>query len=127
MKNLKKIAVSTGILSAVALSGCASNNNEELIKQQGEKINALSSQMNSMESELKGADSQMATAIRKLEMQQQNLTEHVVAKANTYAVQEGDTLLSISRQFNTTLEELVAKNPQVKNPNLLLIGHIINL
>lgn len=127
MKNLKKLAVSTALLSVAVLSGCASNNNEELIKQQGEKINSLSSQMNTMKSELEGADSQMTVAIRQLEMQQQNLTAHVVAKANTYAVQEGDTLLSISREFNTTLEDLVAKNPQVKNPNLLLIGHIINL
>lgn len=42
--------------------------------------------------------------------------------ANTYTVQDGDSLSSIAAQFNVTVEELVAANPSVTDPNLIFPG-----
>ncbi|MDO5112559.1 MAG: peptidoglycan-binding protein [Clostridia bacterium] len=39
----------------------------------------------------------------------------------TYTVQQGDTLFSIARRFNTTVDALVRANPRA-NPNLIYVG-----
>src|SRR5688572_20597110 len=42
----------------------------------------------------------------------------------TYMVQAGDTLFSIARRFNTTVDTLIALNG-ITNPNLLNIGQVL--
>jgi N-acetylmuramoyl-L-alanine amidase len=44
-----------------------------------------------------------------------------------YIVQPGDSLFSIARKFNTTLDLLITFNPQIVNPHLIFPGQIINL
>lgn len=44
----------------------------------------------------------------------------------TYVVQLGDSLWSISRQFDTSIEALIAANPSV-NPNALVVGQTLRL
>lgn len=44
--------------------------------------------------------------------------------AQTYVVQQGDTLNSIARQFNTTVEAIVAAN-DIQNPDSLLVGETL--
>ena len=39
----------------------------------------------------------------------------------TYTVKSGDTLSSIAKKFNTTVEELVSSNG-IKNKNLIYVG-----
>lgn len=39
----------------------------------------------------------------------------------TYTVQQGDTLFSIARRFNTTVDALLRANPR-SNPNLIYVG-----
>ncbi len=39
-----------------------------------------------------------------------------------YTVARGDYLIRIARENNTTLDALLKLNPQIKNPNLILIG-----
>lgn len=42
-----------------------------------------------------------------------------------YRVQAGETLYAISRRFGLTVEEVIAANPQLINPNQLQIGQAI--
>ena len=42
--------------------------------------------------------------------------------ANEYVVKPGDTLNIIARKLNTTVEELLKKNPSIKNPNVIFAG-----
>jgi len=45
----------------------------------------------------------------------------------TYTVQAGDSLWSIAQKFGVTLEKLIAANPQIKDPNLIYPGQVINI
>ena len=53
--------------------------------------------------------------------------EPVEEVKKTYTVKKGDTMWKIAKENGLTLEELILKNPQVKNPNLIYVGDIINL
>jgi LysM repeat protein len=44
-----------------------------------------------------------------------------------YTVARGDTLFLLARRFGTTVEALRAANPQITNPNVLVIGQQICL
>lgn len=45
----------------------------------------------------------------------------------TYTVKKGDTMWAIAKKNKMSLKTLVAKNPQIKNPNLIYPGQKINL
>jgi nucleoid-associated protein YgaU len=49
-------------------------------------------------------------------------TEQPVATAQTYVVKPGDTLLKIAKKFGLTVDDLLAANKQVKNPNKIAVG-----
>ncbi len=49
-----------------------------------------------------------------------------ITSAYDYTVQPGDTLFSIARRYNTTVSDLVATN-QIANPNLILVGQLLNI
>lgn len=42
-----------------------------------------------------------------------------------YTVQPGDTMFSIAQRFGVPLDELIAANPQIPNPNLIFPGQIV--
>lgn len=42
-----------------------------------------------------------------------------------YVVRKGDTLSSIARRFNVTVEDILKVNPQIKDPNLIYPGQVI--
>ena len=44
----------------------------------------------------------------------------------TYQVKRGDTLSTIAKQFNTTVEALVASNG-ITNPNLIRTGELLTI
>ena len=44
-----------------------------------------------------------------------------------YTVRRGDTLWSIAGRFGVTLTELIAANPQIKNPNLIYPGEKVRI
>jgi uncharacterized protein len=44
-----------------------------------------------------------------------------------YAVQKGDTLYGLGRRFGFETSELVAANPQLRDPNVLAIGQVIRI
>ena len=50
------------------------------------------------------------------------VTSAVSAPRETHTVVQGDTLWRIALRYGTTLEELLAVNPAIKNPNLIRPG-----
>ena len=46
---------------------------------------------------------------------------------STYKVKKGDTLSGIAARNGLTLDQLLALNPQIKNPNLIHTGDEITL
>ena len=46
---------------------------------------------------------------------------------NTYTVKKGDTLWAIARAHKVMLKDLIAANPQIKNPNLIYPGQKITI
>jgi LysM repeat protein len=40
----------------------------------------------------------------------------------SYVVASGDTMAAVARRFGVSMEELVAANPAIKNPNQIKIG-----
>jgi LysM repeat protein len=50
---------------------------------------------------------------------------HVPANTTVYTVQRGDWLSAIARRFNTTVNAILAVNPQIRNPNHLYVGQRI--
>lgn len=47
--------------------------------------------------------------------------------SGTYIVQKGDTLKKIAAWTFTTLDALIAANPQIADPNKIFVGQVINL
>ena len=45
----------------------------------------------------------------------------------TYTVVKGDTLWALSRTYETTVDELVALNPAIRNPNLIYPGQKVRV
>jgi nucleoid-associated protein YgaU len=50
------------------------------------------------------------------------ITPEPAATPQTYVIVAGDTISKIARKFGITPEELLAANPQVKNPNKIKVG-----
>jgi LysM repeat protein len=44
-----------------------------------------------------------------------------------YTVKKGDTLSSIARKYGTTVQALLAANPQITNANLIRVGQVIRI
>ncbi len=47
--------------------------------------------------------------------------------SRTYEVQAGDSLSKIAQQQDVSLDKLIAANPQIGNPNLIITGQRLNL
>jgi LysM repeat protein len=48
-------------------------------------------------------------------------------ETTTYEVQAGDTLTRIAERFGTTVQAILAVNPQITNPNLIYVGQVIRV
>lgn len=47
--------------------------------------------------------------------------------SSKYTVVKGDTLTAIAKKYGVTLAELIKANPQIKDPNLIYPGQVINI
>ncbi|MFY9175267.1 MAG: SPOCS domain-containing protein [Peptococcia bacterium] len=45
----------------------------------------------------------------------------------SYTIQKGDTLFSIAQANNTTVQAILAVNPQITNPNIIFVGRTIQV
>lgn len=50
-----------------------------------------------------------------------------VASVQSYTVKSGDSLSAIANKFSTTTSALVSLNPEIKNPNLIRVGQVIQV
>ena len=129
--NKKQIMMATALVSTLALSGCASN--DEIIeqqKQQAEQINTLDSKVNTLESQLQrqqNVDKQMSQAVSQLHTKQNNLSQQAEQASKIYSIKQNDTLSSVAEEYGMSLEALLQLNPQIEKPNYLLIGQMINI
>jgi len=48
-------------------------------------------------------------------------------QASYHRVVKGDTLWALSKRYGVTLTELIALNPQIKNPNLIHVGQEVRV
>lgn len=135
MKQKKNILLVASLMSALVLTGCASN--DELItqqKNQTEQINTLESKVSVLEAELqnqKEADSKIYQAVRNLDEAQGELAAQAQQEADNagmyYTVKQSDTLYSIAKEQGIALDDLLQLNPQIDNPKRLLIGSVLNI
>lgn len=44
-----------------------------------------------------------------------------------YVIQKGDTLATIAMRFGTTVQAILAVNPQITNPNIIFVGRTIKI
>ena len=44
-----------------------------------------------------------------------------------YVVRQGDTLWKLAQAYGLPLSEMIKHNPQLKNPNVLMTGEIVNV
>jgi LysM repeat protein len=49
------------------------------------------------------------------------------ALASTHSVQLGDTLSGIAAQSGVSVSRVEAANPQIKNPNIITVGELVNV
>jgi LysM repeat protein len=49
------------------------------------------------------------------------------ASAGTYTIQSGDTLRKIGARINSTVNDILAVNPQITDANKVYVGQVINL
>jgi len=54
-------------------------------------------------------------------------TEPPAPTPQTYVIAKGDTISKIAKKFGVTQEELLAANPQIKNPDKIGIGDEITI
>ena len=45
----------------------------------------------------------------------------------SHRVVKGDTLWALASRYGVRLAELIALNPQIKNPNLILVGEEVRV
>ncbi|MCF7354736.1 LysM peptidoglycan-binding domain-containing protein [Vibrio sp. CK2-1] len=124
LKSKQKIITLTMLASALALSGCASN--DEVIEQQNQQAEQLSSLQADLQAQ-KESNQQLADKVDQLAMDQDEIKQGMQDKSSAYVIKENDTLYRIASEHDMTVDELQQLNPEIKNPKSLLIGQTIKL
>ena len=61
------------------------------------------------------------------EIELENVTGGAVYSDNYYLIKTGDTLGAIASRYNTTVANLMALNPRIKNANVIYAGEVIRI
>lgn len=51
----------------------------------------------------------------------------ILADLISYTIVRGDTLYQIAKRYGISLQDLLEANPQISNPNQLMVGQVINI
>ena len=62
-----------------------------------------------------------------IENELENVAGGAAYSSNYYTIKGGDTLGAIAAKFGTSVSNLMALNPQIKNANLIYEGHTIRI
>ena len=62
-----------------------------------------------------------------IENELENVSGGAAINGEFYTIKPGDTLSGIAIKFRTTVRNLMALNPQIKNENLIYAGHSIRI
>ncbi|MBD1573347.1 LysM peptidoglycan-binding domain-containing protein [Vibrio sp. S17_S38] len=122
MKIISKLAFTA--LSIGILAGCASN--DEMTEQQNkntEQIQALQSQLQQQQDQ----SDMTAQSVAQLQADQEALKKQSEDAAKVYTVKENDTLWSIAKAHDMSLDDLLQLNENIKNKNKITIGEILNI
>lgn len=68
-------------------------------------------------------------AVRAAEPEQESggQAERPAAQARYHRVVKGESLWALARRYGVSLTELIALNPQIKNPNLIYVGQEVRI
>ncbi|MGO2508361.1 MAG: LysM peptidoglycan-binding domain-containing protein [Vibrio hibernica] len=122
MKTISKLAFAA--LSIGILAGCASN--DEMTEQQNkntEQIQALQSQLQQQQDQ----SDMTAQSVAQLQNDQETLKQQSEDAAKVYTVKEHDTLWSIAKAHDMSLDDLLQLNENIKNKNKITIGEMLNI
>ena len=61
------------------------------------------------------------------EIELENVTGGAAYGDNYYLIKTGDTLGGIAAKYHTTVANLMALNPRIKNANLIYAGEVIRI
>ena len=62
-----------------------------------------------------------------MENELENISGGASVPDNYYLVKTGDTLGAIASRYHTTVANLMALNPRIKNANLIYAGEVIRI
>ena len=62
-----------------------------------------------------------------LDTELENVAGGAAYSSNYYTIKGGDTLGAIAAKFGTSVSNLMALNPHIKNPNLIYAGDTIRI
>lgn len=72
-------------------------------------------------------DSGLETTVEQVTEDQKKGSISQTGTASVHTVVQGDTLWAIARKYGLSLEQLLARNPGIKNPNLIRVGEKVRL
>lgn len=72
-------------------------------------------------------DEKRTFGLKELAEEKENSKTGGESGAVYHTVVHGDTLWAIAQQYNLSLTQLIARNPQIKNPNLILPGEKVRV
>ena len=61
------------------------------------------------------------------EIELENVAGGAAYGDNYYTIKKGDTLGAIANRYHTTVSNLMALNPHIKNANLIYAGDVIRI
>lgn len=120
------------LLSFGIIAGCSNAQQEELMDTQSTTINDQTTELSAQSEKINSQTAELTAQAEKINAQQDEINfqkqqlldlkmqlDHL--ESNQYIVQEGDSLLKITKKNNVSLNMLMNLNPWLKNKGIDLI------
>ncbi|MBD1577506.1 MULTISPECIES: LysM peptidoglycan-binding domain-containing protein [Vibrio] len=122
MKTVSKFAFAA--IAVGVLAGCSSN--DEMMAQQKQTTEQIQTLTNELQTQ-KEMSAKNAEAVSQLQANNEAMQQKAEQMMKVYTVKENDTLMSISRDHDMSLEDLMALNSDIDKSKKLLIGTTVNI